>query len=86
LVIGVPSAFLPSKPSTLTRGTTMTVSALRIASEPCELFVSVRTRFTAESLVSISSPCCCAMIIAAVGPLPTTTYGTLRPVLLVHGA
>ncbi len=38
-VIGVPSAFSPSKPSTLTRGTTTTVSASRIAFDALELLV-----------------------------------------------
>jgi hypothetical protein len=86
LVSGVPSALLPSKPSTLTRGTTITFSAARMVRDSIELFVSVRTRFTAESLVSISSPCCCATIITAVGPWPITTYGTSRPELLVQCA
>ena len=73
LVIGVPSGFSPSKPSTLTRGTTTTVSARRMRFDAAEPFTSVRISAIAESLVSISSPCCCAMIRAAVGPVPITT-------------
>jgi hypothetical protein len=46
---------------------------LRIALDPVELLASVRISASAESLVSISSPCCWAMMSAAVGPLPTTT-------------
>jgi hypothetical protein len=72
-VSGVPSGISPSKPSTLTRGTTTTVSELRITFDAFELFTRVRTKLIAESLVSISSPCCCAMMSAAVGPLPITT-------------
>jgi hypothetical protein len=75
-----------SNPSTLTRGTTVTVTAPRIARADAELDDSSRMSSTAPSLTTYSSPCCWAMTMIPRGPSPMVATGIALPVLLALGA
>ena len=70
---------MASKPSTFTRGMTVTVSSSRIALEPLALLVSARMISSAELDTVNSLPCWLAMITMPRSPEPIVTIGIRRP-------